>query len=172
MGVYPWKDHLICADCKKRFPLKSSFLEIPDHIDSHRAARRPPEMLDCVRIQCVDKGCSFFGVDVGADIYRLGDRLVVEWHSDSPMCKHMWERAKAYIDLELKRHSGELPSDEMLSWWCPYCITRIPRTSEKCPNCGVDLSKQLPPQFKAAAAQLERVYAIHKKDKDANTSRS
>lgn len=165
MGVYPWKDQLVCSVCKKTFPLKAPYVDMIDHTASH--SRRPPEMIDCVLMRCENKECSFDGRDSGSDVYEIDDRIVVEWHADSPMCEHMWEQAKAYIDFELKSQKGQLPPEEMLRWWCPYCTTRIPRTSERCPNCGSDLSKLLTPVHKAAAAQLERVYKMLRKDKNA-----
>lgn len=119
-------------------------------------------------MRCENKECTFHGKASGSDIYEMDDRLVVEWHSDMPMCEHMWEQAKAYIDFELRNQKGEQPPEEMLRWWCPYCTTRIPRTSEKCLNCGHDFSSLLTPAHRAGAAKLERVYKMLKKDKDTN----
>ncbi len=115
-------------------------------------------------LECMKEECRYHGKNSFADIYHREGMILIKWHPDEPMCEHIWEEAKAHIDFGLKQTKGELPPEEMLRSFCPYCHTRIPKSSETSPNCRRDVSKFQTPNHKAALAKLEKIYGLIKRD--------
>ena len=98
--IYELGGNLHCPWCKQTFPLDTPWKLVHEHDRSHR---KYYDMLDCIDFSCDDNQCTFKGRVASADICCEENTILVRFHDNlHPMCEHMWEKAKQYLDAGMK----------------------------------------------------------------------
>jgi hypothetical protein len=139
MGMGQKGKELYCEQCNRTFPMKTSYLEIARHLSAHEVLYG--ELQDCIICHCGSKECPNYDQNNFFDLRESKGQFFFNIHQHNiPMCEHMWNNAKKFVDETLAGRKEDL-QEWAITQWCPHCLKRVPKDVEICPECGGKMGK-------------------------------